>query len=57
LLVTYTPSYVYSVRDLGLAYRLAEGSAPKRETRVTEIFIALDLRGVYNLIYIKEDKE
>jgi hypothetical protein len=35
LLVIYTPSHVCSARDLGLAYRLAEGSAPKRETRVT----------------------
>jgi hypothetical protein len=36
LLVIYTPSYVYSARNPGLARRLAEGSAPKRETRVTE---------------------
>jgi hypothetical protein len=35
LLVIYTPSHVYSARDPGLAYRLAKGSAPKRETRVT----------------------
>jgi hypothetical protein len=34
LLVIYTPSHVCSARDLGLACRLAEGSAPKRETRV-----------------------
>jgi hypothetical protein len=34
LLVIYTPSYVYSIRNLGLAYRLAEGLAPKREIRV-----------------------
>jgi hypothetical protein len=35
LLVIYTPSHVCSVRNLGLACRLAEGLAPKRETRVT----------------------
>jgi hypothetical protein len=34
LLVIYTPSHVCSARDPGLARRLAEGSAPKRETRV-----------------------
>jgi hypothetical protein len=35
LLVIYTPSHVCSVRNPGLARRLAEGLAPKRETRVT----------------------
>jgi hypothetical protein len=34
LLVIYTPSYVYSARNLDLAYRLAKGLAPKREIRV-----------------------
>jgi hypothetical protein len=34
LLVIYTSSYVCSVRNLGLARRLAKGLAPKRETRV-----------------------
>jgi hypothetical protein len=43
LLVIYTLSHVYSARDPGLACRLAEGSAPKRETRVTiaPLFLAL----------------
>jgi hypothetical protein len=35
LLVIYTPSHVCSARNPGLACRLAEGLAPKRETRVT----------------------
>jgi hypothetical protein len=35
LLVIYTPSHVCSIRNLGLACRLAKGLAPKRETRVT----------------------
>jgi hypothetical protein len=35
LLVIYTPSHVCSARNPGLARRLAEGSAPKRETRIT----------------------
>jgi hypothetical protein len=34
LLVIYTPSYVCSARNPGLACRLAKGSAPKKETRV-----------------------
>jgi hypothetical protein len=34
LLVIYTSSHVCSARNLGLACRLAEGLAPKRETRV-----------------------
>jgi hypothetical protein len=43
LLVIYTLSHVYSARDLGLACRLAEGLAPKRETRViiAPLFLAL----------------
>jgi hypothetical protein len=39
LLVIYTPSHVCSARDPGLARRLAEGSAPKRETRVTISYV------------------
>jgi hypothetical protein len=34
LLVIYTPSYVYSIRNLGLAYRLAKELAPKKEIRI-----------------------
>jgi hypothetical protein len=34
LLVIYTPSYVCSARNPGLAYRLAKELAPKKETRV-----------------------
>jgi hypothetical protein len=43
LLVIYTPSYVCSVRNLGLAYRLAKELAPKKETRViiAPLFLAL----------------
>jgi hypothetical protein len=43
LLVIYTPSYVCSTRNPGLAYKLAEGLAPKRETRViiALLFLAL----------------
>jgi hypothetical protein len=43
LLVIYTPSHVCSARNLGLAYRLAEGLAPKRETRVTNYYRAFSL--------------
>jgi hypothetical protein len=46
LLVIYTPSYVCSTRDPGLACRLAEGLAPKKETRVIIAlpFLALRLK-------------
>jgi hypothetical protein len=44
LLVIYTPSYVCSVRNPGLACRLAKGLAPKRETRVTIALLFLALR-------------
>jgi hypothetical protein len=44
LLVIYTPSYVCSARNLGLACRLAKGSAPKRETRIIIALSFLTLR-------------
>jgi hypothetical protein len=51
LLVIYTPSYVYSVRNLDLAYRLAEGLALKREIR---IIIALSFLALYLKVLKKE---
>jgi hypothetical protein len=51
LLVIYTPSYVYSARNLGLAYRLAKGLAPKKETR---IIIALFFLALYSKVLKQE---
>jgi hypothetical protein len=49
LLVIYTPSHVCSARDPGLARRLAEGSAPKRETRVTSSYLLIAVYLLFKL--------
>jgi hypothetical protein len=51
LLVIYTPSYVYSARNLGLACRLAKGSAPKREIRITSKKPTIE-QGCYFLVIV-----